>query len=100
MNAPIYENLVKAFYGNSELVPRQGAPNRSHSDRFMTFLMASEYVISRQTIVAALNFDDSSETNTKADILDLAKSVFDHESLPFAHKQAVKLRRLLVDAYD
>ena len=47
--------------------------------------MGSEYVISRQTIADALNLDDSGETNTKADILDLTKSVFDDETLPFAH---------------
>ena len=47
--------------------------------------MGSEYVISRQTITDALNLDDSSETNTKADILDLAKSVFDDDTLPFVH---------------
>ena len=39
--------------------------------------MGSEYVILRQTTADALNLYDSSETNTKADILDLAKSVFD-----------------------
>ena len=38
--------------------------------------MGSEYVISRQVIADALNLDDSGETKTKADILDLAKSVF------------------------
>ena len=46
MNALVYENLVRAFYCNSELVRRQGAPSRSYSDRFKTFLMGSEYVIS------------------------------------------------------
>ena len=35
--------------------------------------------------------NDSGETNTKADILNLAKSVFDDESLPFAHTQVAKL---------
>ena len=48
-------------------------------------------MILRQVIVNALNLDDSGETNTKADILDLAKSVFDDKSLPFAHTQAAKL---------
>ena len=85
MNAPIYENLVRAFYYNSELVPRQGAPSLSYSDRFKTFLIGNEYVISCQTIADALNLDDSGETNTKVDILDLDKSVFNDESLPFAH---------------
>ena len=85
MNAHVYENLVRVFYCNSELVPRQGAHSRSYSDRFKLLLMGSEYVILRQTIIDALNLDDSSETNTKADVLDLAKSVFDDESLPFAH---------------
>ena len=85
MNAPMYENLVRAFYCNSKLVPRQNTPNRSYSDRFKTFLMGSEYVISRQVIADALNLDDFGITNTKADILDLTKSVFDDESLPFAH---------------
>ena len=85
MNAPVYENLVRAFYYNSELVSRHNTPNRSYSDRFKTFLMGNEYVILRQVIADALNLDDSGETNTKADILDLAKSVFDDESLPFAH---------------
>ena len=42
MNATVYENLVRAFYYNSELVPRQNAPSRSYSDRFKTFLMGSE----------------------------------------------------------
>ena len=42
-------------------------------------------MISRQTIADALNLDDSSEINIKVDILDLVKSVFDDESLPFAH---------------
>ena len=46
MNALVYENLVKAFYYNSELVPRQNTPNRSYTDRFKIFLMGSEYVIS------------------------------------------------------
>lgn len=90
MNAPVYENLVRAFYCNSDLIPRQNIPNRSYTDRFKTFLMGSEYIISRQTIADALNLDDSGETNTKADILDLAKSVFDDETLPFAHTQAAK----------
>ena len=53
--------------------------------------MGSEYMISRQTIADALNLDDSSETNTKADILDLVKSVFDDDTLPFAHTQVAKL---------
>ena len=53
--------------------------------------MGSEYVISWQVIADALNLDDSGETNTKADILDLAKSIFDDESLLFAHTQAAKL---------
>ena len=74
MNALVYENLVKAFYYNSELVPRQNTPNRSYTDRFKTFLMGSEYMISQQVISDALNLDDSGETNTKVDILDLAKS--------------------------
>ena len=73
MNALVFENLVRAFYCNLELVPRQNTPNRSYTDRFKTFLMGSEYVISRQTIANALNLDDFGETNTKADILDLAK---------------------------
>ena len=42
--------------------------------------MGSEYVISHQTIADALNLVDSGVTNTKADILDLAKSVFENES--------------------
>ena len=46
MNALVYENLDRAFYCNSELVSRQNTPNRSYSDRFKTFLMGSEYVIS------------------------------------------------------
>ena len=91
MNASIYENLVRVFYYNSELIPRQNTPNRSYSDRFKTFLMGSEYVISWQTIADVLNLDVSGETNTKADILDLANSVFDDESLLFAHTQAAKL---------
>ena len=85
MNAPVYDNLVRAFYCNSELVPRQITPNHSYTDRFKTFLMGSEYMISRQTIADTLNLDYSGETNTKVDILDLAKSVFDDETLPFAH---------------
>ena len=91
MNAYVYENLVMAFYCNSKLVPRHNVPSRSYSDRFKNFLMGSEYVISLQIIVDALNLDDYGEKNTKADILDLAKSVFDDESLPFAHTQAAKL---------
>ena len=47
MNALVYENLVRAFYSNSELVPRQNTPNHSYFDRFKTFLIGSEYVISR-----------------------------------------------------
>ena len=85
MNAPIYENLVRAFYCNSKLVPRQNTPSRSYSDRFKTFLIGNKYVISQQIIDDALNLDDFGETNTKVDILDLAKSVFNDESLSFAH---------------
>ena len=47
MNAFVYENLVRAFYCNSELVPKQNTPNHSYFDRFKTFLIGSEYVISR-----------------------------------------------------
>ena len=53
--------------------------------------MGSEYIISRQVIADALNLDDDGETNTRANILDLAKSVFNDDSLPFAHTQAAKL---------
>ena len=86
----MYENLVRAFYSNFELVPRQGAPSRPYTDRFNIYLIGNEYIISRQVIDAALNLDDASETNTKADILDLAKNVFNDDSLPFAHTQAAK----------
>ena len=46
--------------------------------------MGSEYVISHQVIADALNLEDDGETNTKADILDLSKSVFDdcHNGFP------------------
>ena len=53
--------------------------------------MRSEYIISRQVIADALNLDDNGETNTKVDILNLAKSVFNDDSLPFAHTQVAKL---------
>ena len=86
MNALVYKNLVRAFYCNSKLVLRQNTPSHSYTDRFKTFLMGSEYAISRQVIANALNLGDSGKTNTKADILDLAKSVFDDESLPFTHR--------------
>ena len=46
--------------------------------------MGSEYIISRQVIVDALHLDDDGETNTKVDILDLSKSVFENDSFPFA----------------
>ena len=91
MNDPVYENLVKVFYCNSKLVPKQGALSRPFIDRFKTYLMGREFIITHQLITTTLNLDDNSETNTKADSLDLSKSVFDDDTLPFAHTQVVKL---------
>ena len=53
--------------------------------------MESEYIISRQVITDAFNLEDDGETNTRANILDLAKRVFNDDSLPFAYIQAAKL---------
>ena len=83
MNSPVYESLVWVFYCNTELVSRQGYPSCFYNDRFKTYLMDKEIVVNRQVLATTLHLDDDGKTNTKANILDFAKMVFNDDSLPF-----------------
>ena len=91
MNLPIYENLVRAFYSNAELLPRPEQSNRFYSNKFRTYLMGKEFVVNKELIATTLNLVNDGEIDPRGDILDLAKLVFNDVSLPFAPIQASEI---------
>ena len=53
--------------------------------------MGKEIVVNKELLATILNLKNDGKTNPKADILDLAKMVFNDDNLSFAHSQTSKL---------